>query len=246
MGKVRISVPILFLSGLMAFPAYATNDVDAKQFLLDQVLWGESYYRESLLKQTLSRLDLIAPDDPDVLAAEIRFAIHQHHLVKAQVLLEKLRQKAPDSALYQQSVLNYKIAQPASIQKLQQARLLAMSGRPILAKEQYDSLIHGNPPTPELAAEYWIAVSAIPEQRQNAFKHLQELYDFLDSHKIFPDNSVLLLMIAVCKGQATHKQDFLSLDLVLMHVGIVFLQLQNFSVPEIHSPSQPRQSNYWD
>lgn len=42
------------------------------------------------------------------------------------------------------------LTQPVAQQKLQQARVSAMSGHPDLAKVQYDALFHGNFPTLKL------------------------------------------------------------------------------------------------
>ena len=64
-----------------------------------------------------------------------------------------------------------------------------MSGHLILAKTQYDELFHGDIPTPELTAEYWTLVSQIPQQRQNAFNHLQALYTFLKAHQIYQNKN---------------------------------------------------------
>lgn len=163
--------------------------VNPTQFLLDQIIWGESYYREDLVKNALSRLQLIAPDNDDALAAEIRLAIRQKQLGLAEKLLEKLKQKAPDSKIYKKAQMSLILTQPEVQQKLQHARVLSLSGHAVLAKEQYDALFKGIIPTPELDAEYWTLVLQIPQQRNNAFNHLQSLYEFLKIHHIYPNNS---------------------------------------------------------
>lgn len=176
------------LFSLIALKAYAI-DINPKQLLLDQVIWGETYYRDDFVKNSLDRLQLIAPNDPEVLEARIKLAIRQKNLILAEELLEELKQKAPDSVEYKQAKMSLLLTQPETNLKLQQARIMAMSGHLDLAKAQYDALFHGVFPTPELSTEYWRIVSRIPSQRQNAFKHLQELYNFLKAHNVYSNNN---------------------------------------------------------
>lgn len=178
----------LLIFSLIVLKTYAA-DVNPKQLLLDQVIWGETYYRDDFVKHSLDRLQLIAPNDPDVLAARVRLAIRQKNLILAEELLEELKQKAPNSMDYQQAKMSWLLTQPAVKQKLQQARIMAMSGHLDLAKAQYDALFHGVFPTPELSAEYWRIVSRIPAQRQDAFHQLQALYNFLNEHQVYSNNT---------------------------------------------------------
>ncbi|MCW8384930.1 cellulose synthase complex outer membrane protein BcsC [Fluoribacter dumoffii] len=184
MLKTRFGLVFLSLIALNTF----ADDFNPKKILLDQVIWGETYYRDDFVKNSLDRLQLIAPDDPEVLAARIRLAIRQKNLVLAKELLNELKQKAPGSDAYKQAQMSLLLTEPDARQKLQQARIMAMSGHIDLAKTQYDALFHGDFPTPELSSEYWRLVSYIPAQRQNAFNHLQILYNFLNSHKIYSDH----------------------------------------------------------
>ncbi|WP_454780641.1 cellulose synthase complex outer membrane protein BcsC [Legionella sp. WA2022007384] len=179
---------VLLLFSLIVQKAYAV-DIDPKQFLLNQVIWGETYYRDDFVKHSLDRLQLIAPNDPAVLAARIRLAIRQKNLILAEELLEELKQKAPDSVDYKQAQMSLFLTQVDAKQKLQQARVMAMSGHLDLAKAQYDALFHGVFPTPELSAEYWRILSRIPAQRQIAFTHLQEIYNFLNEHQVYSSNN---------------------------------------------------------
>ncbi|CAM2787563.1 Cellulose synthase operon protein C precursor [Legionella steigerwaltii] len=180
----------LLLFGFIALKAFA-NDFNPKQLLLDKVIWGETFYRDDFVKNSLDRLQLIAPNDPDVLAARIRLAIRQKNLILAKELLEELKQKAPDSDDYKQAQMSLFLTQPVAKQKLQQARLMAISGHLDLAKAQYDALFHGDFPTLELSSEYWRFVSYIPAQHQNAFNHLQSLYNFLNAHGVYSNNNNL-------------------------------------------------------
>ncbi|MBI2784869.1 MAG: BCSC C-terminal domain-containing protein [Legionella longbeachae] len=211
------------LLGLATTQAFAEENLSSQQMLFNQVIWGEAYYKDDLVKNSLYRLELIDPDNSQVIAAHIRLAIREKNLVLANKLLEKLRQKAPDSIEYKQAQMSLVLTQPDARQKLQQARVLSMSGHTILAKAQYDALFHGNFPTPELTAEYWMLVSQIPEQRENAFNHLQALYFYLQNHKIYPINNTqktwlnglqnIISRIWVSKGDIAFKANQLDLAL---------------------------------
>ena len=52
---------------------------------------------------------------------------------------------------------------------------MATAGRLPEAKAQYDELFHGDPPTLELAVEYWRLVARLPGQESAALKQLQTL-----------------------------------------------------------------------
>lgn len=190
MEKARLKLNWLssFVLGIACLPsAHAMGGFVPKQFLLDQVLLGEANYKDDLVQQSLSRLELIDPDDPRVVAARLRLALRQGHQALAEEQLKKLKQLAPHSEIYQQAQVSMFLAQPQGQQKLQQARVYAMAGRVLEAKMRYDVLFHGNPPTPELAVEYWTLVSRIPDQQDNAFQHLFALYQFLKKHQVIKE-----------------------------------------------------------
>ncbi|MGL5741942.1 MAG: hypothetical protein ACRCXC_05045 [Legionella sp.] len=141
----------LLLLSLISTQAYA-DEVNPKQFLWDQVVWGEIYYRDDFVQNALYLLRLIAPEDPDILLAQIRLALRQKNRVLAQKLISELQQKAPDSSEYRQAQMSVYLTTSEAQQKLQQARILSMSGQLPRAQAQYDALFHGDIPTPELKA----------------------------------------------------------------------------------------------
>ena len=49
---------------------------DQQQWLLEQVRIGEALYRDDLVRDSLARLWLIAPDNPQALAAWPRLCLH--------------------------------------------------------------------------------------------------------------------------------------------------------------------------
>ncbi len=77
-------------------PVYGVeNSVPPQEWLLEQIRVGEATRKDDLIKQSLYRLDLIAPDSPEVLGAHIRQALRQGDQAQAQVLLAELKQNAP-------------------------------------------------------------------------------------------------------------------------------------------------------
>ncbi|WP_454785136.1 cellulose synthase subunit BcsC-related outer membrane protein [Legionella sp. WA2024007413] len=160
------------------------NSLNIKNLLLEKALFEEINNKYGLMKQTLERLELIAPNDPDVISAQIRLAVQQGNPTQAQILLKKLKGLVPDTLLYRNALTIITLTQPAENQKLQKARLLVVSKQYVQAKQKYDELFHNNIPTPQLTAEYWMAVSQIPEYEDTAWRQLNTLYLYLQTHHI--------------------------------------------------------------
>lgn len=88
----KFTVNLLTLSlGLALMPlAQAVNSPQQKQ-LLEQVRLGESTQREDLVRQSLYRLELIDPNNPDVIAARFRYLLRQGDTAGAQKELDRLK-----------------------------------------------------------------------------------------------------------------------------------------------------------
>ncbi|MCL9685459.1 cellulose synthase complex outer membrane protein BcsC [Legionella maioricensis] len=191
MGKVRgklSRLSLVLFSAACISQAQASDSVAPKQFLLEQVFTGEANYRDDLVQQALYRLELIAPNDPEVIAARLRLALRQGNQLLAAQQLEKLKQLIPDSNLYRHAKINIVLAQPQGERELQQARLMAVAGHLAEAKKLYDALFQGDPPTPFLAVEYWSMVSRIPGKEAEALQQLQALYHYLQANKLIENN----------------------------------------------------------
>lgn len=176
---------------LAAIPAaHGEEAVSPKQFLIEQIRLGEARYKDDLVRQSLYRLALIDPNNPEILAARIRLALRQGDQSLARQQLEKLKALAPDSPFYRQAEMNLALTQQDTRQKLQQARLLSTAGRYAEAKVQYDALFHSEPPTIELAVEYWRLVARLPNQEPVAINQLAAL------DQRYPGNVQLRVMLA--------------------------------------------------
>ncbi|HGH0634875.1 TPA: cellulose synthase complex outer membrane protein BcsC [Yersinia enterocolitica] len=170
--------------------ARGSEAVSPTQFLLEQVRLGEATNKDELVKQSLYRLNMMDPNNPDVIAAGIRQALRQGNLAEAQKQLDKLQQLAPDSDVYRRAKLMLAMTKPEVRQQLQEARLLATAGRVAEAKVKYDQLLQGNPPTLDLAVEYWRLVARLPGQEALATQKLASL------DQQYPGNVALRMALA--------------------------------------------------
>lgn len=181
---------VLPLLLMIAPRAYSAETTSPEQFLMEQVRLGEASNRDDLVRQSLHRLELINPDNPDVIAAKLRLALRQGDQAQARQQLDKLKAVAPDSAVYRQAEMTLALMQEDARQQLQQARLLSTAGRYAEAKAQYDALFHGNPPTLDFAVEYWRLVSRLPNQEPVAIKQLEAL------DQRYPNNVPLRMVLS--------------------------------------------------
>ncbi|WP_326489439.1 tetratricopeptide repeat protein, partial [Pectobacterium versatile] len=180
-------LPLLLVT---APQAYSAETASPEQFLMEQVRLGEASNKDDLVRQSLYRLELINPDNPEVIAAKLRLVLRQGDQAQARQQLERLKTVAPDSALYRQAETTLALTQETARQQLQQARLLSTAGRYSEAKAQYDTLFHGEPPTLDLAVEYWRLVSRLPNQETAAIKQLEAL------DQVYPDNVPLRMVLS--------------------------------------------------
>jgi tetratricopeptide (TPR) repeat protein len=172
----KFSLSLLSLSlGLTLMPlAYAANSPQQQQ-LLEQVRLGESTHREDLVRQSLYRLELIDPNNSDVIAARFRYLLRQGDNAGAQKELDRLKSMAPSSSAYKSSRNTLLLSTPDGRQALQQARLLATTGHAQEALDAYEKIFGGNPPDGDIAAEYWTAAAKIPARRNDAINQLKKI-----------------------------------------------------------------------
>lgn len=168
----RLILPVLLLP---FSPGSLAVDVAPVPWLLQQVRTGEATNKYDLVTQSLYRLEKIAPDNPDVLAAKLRLALRQGDQARAAQLLVELKQRAPNSAAARQAAASMLLTTPEGRQQFQQARLLAASGRLEEARAAWDRLFHGDFPSGDIALEYWQLVARLPGQQARALAEMQAL-----------------------------------------------------------------------
>ena len=144
-------------------------------WLLAQVRAAEAVNRDELVRDALTRLQLVSPGDPRALLAEMRLALRQRDGQRVETLQQALQQAAPGTEAERDGRVLYTLSSEAGQQQLQQARLAAMAGRPDDALQGFRALYGDKPPTLELAVEYWRVRSAQPGQRTQAIDALRSL-----------------------------------------------------------------------
>jgi len=172
--RAGVLIGVLGALPVQAAPV-AGPQVSPVEWLLTQVRIGESTNKYELVQQSLYRLEKMDPDNPQVLAARLRLALHQGDITAAQKLLDQLNQLAPGSAAARESAAGLRMMSSEGRQQLQQARLLATSGRLAEAKSAYDALFNGVFPDPNIALEYWRLLARLPGQEDVVWQQLQAL-----------------------------------------------------------------------
>ncbi len=183
-NRIFLATALILLVG----PAMAA--VAPEQWLLEQVRAGEASHQDVLVQQSLYRLESIDPDNLEAIAARQRLALRQGNQPLALQQLARLRRMAPNSAITQRAQLNMDLTTAQTQRQLQQVRLLATAGRLAEAKAGYDEMFHGQPPTLDLAVEYWRLVARLPGQAQTSMDRLQAL------DRQYPGNTALRLLMA--------------------------------------------------
>ena len=89
MHKFVVSFLCVSIGLSLAPAAGAAEPTSAQQQLLSQVRLGESARREDLVRQSLYRLELIDPDNPEVVAARMRYLLRQGDSAGAQKQLDR-------------------------------------------------------------------------------------------------------------------------------------------------------------
>ncbi|MFP3446483.1 cellulose synthase complex outer membrane protein BcsC [Pseudomonas sp. SIMBA_067] len=148
---------------------------EQRQWLLDQVRRGEALHRDDLVRDALGRLQLLEPRNPDVLLAALSLALREKNITEAEQLSARINALAPGSLQARQAARLLALQQPETARRLQQARLLAVTGRNREALAVYEQLFAGEPPSLELALDYWRVRGNLPGQRPEAIRQLQQL-----------------------------------------------------------------------
>ncbi|KQB52458.1 cellulose synthase [Pseudomonas endophytica] len=166
----------ILLSGISASAlAQPVSIQDQQQWLLEQARIGEALYRDDLVRDSLARLWLIAPNNPDALAASVRQALLDKKPDLAKQRLALLQQLAPGSAALRQAQSLMKLQDPQAQKQLQEARLYAAAGRPKEAVAVFEQLFGDAPPDFATHLEYLRIRSNIPGQRPRTIEQLKAL-----------------------------------------------------------------------
>lgn len=142
MRRFPLSLSALPVALALSGPLSA-GEVNATDWLLEQVRIGEAEQRYDLVMQSLDRLMMIAPNDPEVIMARMRLLLRQGNTQGAGQLADQLCLPANQAAVCQRARMLLALNTPQGRQALQQARLLATAGQYTAAVAAYDALWQG-------------------------------------------------------------------------------------------------------
>ncbi|MDK7026117.1 cellulose synthase complex outer membrane protein BcsC [Klebsiella grimontii] len=174
MHKFSLSLFTLSL-GVALMPLAHAATTPVQEHLLEQVRLGEASKREDLVRQSLYRLELIDPNNPDVVAARMRYLLRQGDTAGAKQQLERLAKLAPESPELKASRDEMKSSTGDGRQELQQARLLGVAGKVDEAIAAYEKLFNGVPDDDDAAIEYWTLVARLPARHNEGINQLKKL-----------------------------------------------------------------------
>lgn len=172
MHKFSLSLFTLSL-GVALMPLAHAAATPVQEHLLEQVRLGEASKREDLVRQSLYRLELIDPNNPDVVAARMRYLLRQGDTAGAKQQLERLAKLAPESPELKASRDEMKSSTGDGRQELQQARLLGVAGKVDEAIAAYEKLFNGVPDDDDAAIEYWTLVARLPARHNEGINQLK-------------------------------------------------------------------------
>jgi hypothetical protein len=90
--NAQVHIKFITLSlGSALLPQAQAATTPAEEHLLEQVRLGEASQREDLVRQSLYRLELIDPNNPELIAARMRYLLRQGDTAGAQKQLDGWR-----------------------------------------------------------------------------------------------------------------------------------------------------------
>ncbi|WP_261538299.1 cellulose synthase subunit BcsC-related outer membrane protein [Burkholderia multivorans] len=153
-----------------AAPASA-DAVDARRLLATARMWGVKH-RDDLARDALNKGLLIAPDDPALLAEQMRVLLRLGDAQRAQAALARLQARAPDVPDTRRAADEFRVA-TSGRGEMAQIRLLARSGRTDEAARRIVALFPNGAPSGALGAEYYQIVANAPAGRAPAIAALR-------------------------------------------------------------------------
>ncbi|WP_063549024.1 cellulose synthase subunit BcsC-related outer membrane protein [Burkholderia territorii] len=149
--------------------ASAASDVQRQ--LATARMWGAKH-RDDLAREALRKGLLIAPDDPGLLAEQVRVLLRLGDAQGAQATLARLQARAPAAPDTRRAADEYRVA-TSGRGEMAQIRLLARSGRADEAARRIVALFPNGAPSGALGAEYYQIVANAPGGREPAIAALR-------------------------------------------------------------------------
>ncbi|WP_175751182.1 cellulose synthase subunit BcsC-related outer membrane protein [Burkholderia anthina] len=153
-------------------PAPAAADLtDARRQLATARMWGVKH-RDDLARDAVRKGLLIAPNDPELLAEQMRVLLRLGDAKGAQAALARLQASAPSAPDTRRAADEYRVA-TSGRGEMAQIRLLARSGRADEAAKRIVALFPNGAPSGALGAEYYQIVANAPGGREPAIAALR-------------------------------------------------------------------------
>jgi Flp pilus assembly protein TadD len=156
-----------------AKPGASAPQYAATQRLFATARMWSTKHRDDLASQAIQKALLIAPDDPSLLAEQVRIQLRLGEAQAAQATLTRLRSTAPGTAATQQIEDEFRVATNGR-QELATVRLLARSGQSAEATRRLLALFPHGAPSGSLGAEYYQIIAGTPEGRTQAIGALRQ------------------------------------------------------------------------
>ncbi|CAD6507633.1 Beta-barrel assembly-enhancing protease [Paraburkholderia metrosideri] len=150
----------------------ASQHTAAQQLFATAKMWSTKH-RDDLASQSIHKALLIAPNDPALLAEQVRIQLRLGQAQAAQTTLTRLRSLAPGAPLTQQIEDEYRVATDGR-QELATIRLLARSGQSAEATRRLLALFPHGAPAGSLGAEYYQIIAGTPDGRTQAIGALHQ------------------------------------------------------------------------
>ncbi|HDR9029245.1 cellulose synthase subunit BcsC-related outer membrane protein [Burkholderia vietnamiensis] len=149
----------------------AADRSDAQRLLSTARMWGDKH-RDDLARDALRKGLLIAPDDPGLLAEQMRVLLRLGDSKGAQAALARLQARAPAAPDTRRAADEYRVA-TSDRGEMAQIRLLARSGRTDEAARRIVALFPNGAPSGALGAEYYEILANAPGGREAALAALR-------------------------------------------------------------------------
>ncbi len=171
----KLSLSLLTLSlGVALLPLAQAATTPAQEHLLEQVRLGEASNREDLVRQSLYRLELIDPNNPELIAARMRYLLRQG-MPPGRKRAGTTDEAGAGLPELKASRNEMKSNTGEGRQALQQARLLGVAGKVDEAIAAYEKLYGGVPDDVDVAIEYWTLVARLPSRHSEGVSQLKKL-----------------------------------------------------------------------
>ncbi|EKT57231.1 cellulose synthase complex outer membrane protein BcsC [Providencia burhodogranariea] len=189
MNKLSLIFSVLAINTLLSSSLYANNSPQQIS-LLTQIKNGENAFREDIVEEALFRLELIDANNPDFIAAKVRYYLRQGETEKADELIVSLKKISPNSDALKEALVGQHLSSTDGINLLQEARQAVKDDNHALAVTLYDKLFEGTYPTISLHIEYLNVYFYAPNKKEETLEKLKSLYEEN------PDNALVIETLA--------------------------------------------------